>query len=190
MESELSPSPPKGSQPCLHVTEFFLREKGSCSSTSTKESYNNVRKKVYISFICGLPGVALVVKDLPADARDIRDTGLIPGLRRSPGEGYGNPLQYSCLENPMDRGAWKAIPSMGSQRVRHNCSDLAQVPASCICTNLRLVHREACSVGLLGAGLGKISEVCLLPKLSELSPEGQDNPMCCSHGNWRLKEGR
>ena len=39
---------------------------------------------------------------------DVRDTGLIPGLGRSPGGGYGNPLQYSCLENPMDRGAWQA----------------------------------------------------------------------------------
>ena len=42
------------------------------------------------------------------NAGDIRDVGLIPGLRRSPGEGKGNPLQYSCLENPMDRGAWWA----------------------------------------------------------------------------------
>ena len=44
----------------------------------------------------------------PANAGDIRDTGLIPGLGRSPGEGHDNPLQYSCLENPMDRGAWRA----------------------------------------------------------------------------------
>ena len=44
----------------------------------------------------------------PANAGDIRDTGLIPGWGRSPGGGYGNPLQYSCLENPMDRGAWWA----------------------------------------------------------------------------------
>ena len=46
-----------------------------------------------------------MVKDLPANAADV---GLIPGLGRSPGEGNGNPLQYSCLENPMDRGAWWA----------------------------------------------------------------------------------
>ena len=46
-----------------------------------------------------------VVKNLPAMAGD---TGLIPGLGRSPGEGNGNPLQYSCLENPMGRGAWRA----------------------------------------------------------------------------------
>jgi len=49
-----------------------------------------------------------VVKNPPADAGDVRDAGSIPGLGRSPGGGHGNPLQYSCLENPMDRGAWRA----------------------------------------------------------------------------------
>ena len=53
--------------------------------------------------------VVLVVKNLPANAGDVRDTGLIPESGRSPGGGHGNPLQYSCLENPMDRGAWQAI---------------------------------------------------------------------------------
>ena len=50
----------------------------------------------------------LVVKNPPANAGDIRDMGSIPELGRSPGEGHGNPLQYSSLENPMDRGAWRA----------------------------------------------------------------------------------
>ena len=49
--------------------------------------------------------VALVVKNLPASAGDIRDAGLIPGLGRSPGGGHSNPLHYSCLENPTDRGS-------------------------------------------------------------------------------------
>ena len=49
-----------------------------------------------------------VVKKPPANAGDTRDTGLIPGSGRSLSEGKGNPLQYSCLENPMDRGAWQA----------------------------------------------------------------------------------
>ena len=52
--------------------------------------------------------VALMVKNPPASAGDLRDAGSIPGSGRSPGEGHGNPLQYSCLENPMDRGAWWA----------------------------------------------------------------------------------
>ena len=49
-----------------------------------------------------------VVKNLPANAGDTRDSGLIPGLGRSPGGGHDNPLQYSCLGKPMDRGAWWA----------------------------------------------------------------------------------
>ena len=49
-----------------------------------------------------------MVKNLPTNAGDIRDVGSIPGSGRSPGKGNGNPLQYSCLENPMDRGAWWA----------------------------------------------------------------------------------
>ena len=52
--------------------------------------------------------MALVVKNLPANAGDIRDTGSISGWGRSTGEGNGNPLQCSCLENSMDRGAWWA----------------------------------------------------------------------------------
>ena len=52
--------------------------------------------------------MALVVKNSPANAGHIGDAGLIPGLGRFPGERHGNPLQYSCLENPMDRGAWWA----------------------------------------------------------------------------------
>ena len=53
--------------------------------------------------------VAQLVKNLPANAGDARDVGLILGSERSTGEGNGNPLQYSCLENSMDRGAWWAI---------------------------------------------------------------------------------
>ena len=50
--------------------------------------------------------VALVAKNLPANARDIRDLDSVPGLGISSGGGDGNPLQYSCLENPLDRGTW------------------------------------------------------------------------------------
>ena len=53
--------------------------------------------------------MALVVKNLPTNAEDTRDAGSIPGLGRSLGEGHGNPLQYSCLEDPMGRGAWQAM---------------------------------------------------------------------------------
>ena len=49
-----------------------------------------------------------MVKNPSGNAGDIRDAGLIPGSGRSPGGGHGSPLQHSCLENPMDRGAWRA----------------------------------------------------------------------------------
>ena len=60
------------------------------------------------------------VKNLPANAGDVRDTGSVPGLRSSPGGGHGNPLPYSCLEKPMDRGASRAYQSIGLARVRHD----------------------------------------------------------------------
>ena len=62
--------------------------------------------------------VALVVKNLPANEGHIRDTGSIPGLGRSPGGGHGNPLQYSCLENPMDRGKLQSIESQSRTRLK------------------------------------------------------------------------
>ena len=63
--------------------------------------------------------MVLVVKNPPANAGNGRDVDLIPGSRRSPGGGNGNPLQYSCLENPTDRGAWRATVH-GVIRVGHN----------------------------------------------------------------------
>ena len=61
---------------------------------------------LYIVYTCnGASQVAGVVRNPPANAGDVRDMGPIPGLGRSPGEGYGHPLQYSCLELPMDIGA-------------------------------------------------------------------------------------
>ena len=71
---------------------------------------------VKIKYI-GASQVAQMVKNLPANEGDL---GSIPGSGRYPEEENGNPLQYSCLENSMDRGAWWAIYSMGWQTVRHN----------------------------------------------------------------------
>ena len=63
--------------------------------------------------------VAILVKSISANAGDVRDMGLICELGHSPGGRHGNPLQYSCLENPMDIGAWW-VTVHGSQRVRHD----------------------------------------------------------------------
>ena len=62
---------------------------------------------------------AAVVKNSPANAGDLIDMGSIPGLGRAPGGRHGNPFQYSCLKNPMDKGAWQATV-MGLQRVGYN----------------------------------------------------------------------
>ena len=60
-----------------------------------------------------------MIKNLPTNAGDIGDAGSIPGSGRSLGEGNGNPLQYSCLENPMDRGAWAAtVHGVAKSRTR------------------------------------------------------------------------
>ena len=65
--------------------------------------------------------MVLAIKNPPANARDARDAGSIPGSGRTPGGEHGNPLQYSCLENPVDRGAlWSA-----AHRVAQSRSDLA-----------------------------------------------------------------
>ena len=69
------------------------------------------KKKIKLSSHHVVPGtsqVALLVKNLPANAGDARDMDLIPGSGRSPGVGNGNPFQYSCLGNPTYRGAWQA----------------------------------------------------------------------------------
>ena len=74
--------------------------------------------------------MALVVKNLPANAENIRDTSLIPGSGRSPGGGHGNSLQYSWLENPMDRGAWQATIHMVTKS-RTQLSNLVTVCIMC-----------------------------------------------------------
>ena len=77
-----------------------------------QHSYFQIQKKNLRTFILTLlfwaSQVVLVVKNPPANAGDLRDIGLIPGQGRSPGGGHGNPLQYCCMENPVDRGAWRA----------------------------------------------------------------------------------
>ena len=67
--------------------------------------------------------IELVVKNLLANAEDVRDVSLIPESGRYPAEGHGNPIQYSCLENPMDRGAWWATV----HRVTKNQTELKQL---------------------------------------------------------------
>ena len=78
----------------------------------TKQSHKQLSKKTNRKLrtqdVCWASQVVLVVKNLPANAGDKRDPGSIPGRGKSPGGGHGNPLQYACLEHPMDRGTWRA----------------------------------------------------------------------------------
>ena len=76
--------------------------------------------------------VVLVVKNLPANAGDVRDEGSIPRSGRTPGIGNGNPLRYSCLENSMDRGTWQATVHGVAKELASN---------DCICT-----HTHTCSM--------------------------------------------
>ena len=84
-------------------------------------SFLETHKNNFLVLACvyvGVPGGS-VVQNEPANAGNTGDTGSIPGLGRSPGGGNGNPLLYSCLENPMDKGAWRAtvhgITKIGTQ---------------------------------------------------------------------------
>ena len=72
--------------------------------------------KLQIAIQARASQVAQVVNSPPANAEDVRDLGSIPGSGRSPGEGNGSPLQYSCLENPMDRGACR-LQSIGRKEL-------------------------------------------------------------------------
>ena len=85
---------------------YYLITAHSCISDHTPVS---VVFTGAIIIVMELPRrLLVVVEKLPANAGDVRDTGLIPGLGRSSGGGHGNPLQYSCLKNSMDRGTWRA----------------------------------------------------------------------------------
>ena len=76
-----------------------------------------------------------MVKNLPSNAGSVRGVGLIPGLGRSHGDGHGKPLQYSCLENSTDRGAWWATV----YRVAKSRTRLKRLCMQCLCVNRNLL---------------------------------------------------
>ena len=105
--------------------------------------------------------VALVVKSPPASAGDVRDAGSIPGSGRSPGGGNGITLQYSCWENPMDRGAWRATYSpWGHKELDPN----EHIWASSFETIIKLwlcAQVLTCATG--------IQMICILPKIKGIT---------------------
>ena len=104
----------------------------------------------------------LVVKNLPANAGDLRDVGLLPGLERSPGGGHGNPLQYSCLENPMNGGAWRATVHMVTKS-QTRLKQLDMHACTHTCEVLPRVESEPENVasGWLDAGCFSAAKSCL-----------------------------
>ena len=98
-----------------------------------------------------------MVKNLPVDAGDVTDAGLIPGSGRSPEEGNGNPFQYSCLGNPVDRGAWWA-------------TDHGVAKESDTTSSLNNNHLERPSTSLVLEGLYSVSSVYLLLRPQSLPP--------------------
>ena len=110
------------------VRELVMGQGGlaCCSSWGRKESdmtgWLNWTDGFFFEGVASL--ISQLVKNLPTNAGD---PGSIPGLERSPGEGNGNPLQYSCLENPMGRAAWQATVH-GFTKVRHNLATKTPPP--------------------------------------------------------------
>ena len=97
---------------CMYVKENNL--------PSPPPSYNHNFFLEYCYILTWASQEVLLVKNPPANIGDIRNVDLIPGLGRSPGGGHGNSLQYSCLQNPMDRGAWWAMYSpQGHKELAH-----------------------------------------------------------------------
>ena len=105
----------------MYAIELLSRVKcTNKKTTTTRDSFvcTLVRNRILSLHYWGFPDGS-ESKESDCNAGDIRDMGSIPGLGRSPREGNGNPFQYSCLENPMDRGAWQATVH-GVARVGHD----------------------------------------------------------------------
>ena len=93
-----------------------IDHRGNKKESAFKSARNRFSKPYHTRWTSQL---VLMAKNLPANAGDVRDEGSIPGSRRSTGGGHGNPLQYSCLEDPMDRGAWwVAVHGITKSRTR------------------------------------------------------------------------
>ena len=114
--------------------------------------------------------LALTVKNPPANAGDMRDTGSSPGSGRSPGGGHSNPLQYSCLEHPMDRGAWQATV----HGVAKSRTWLKQLSRHTHIQILVYTHRDAQRIW------GKPPNQCNLQTFTLLQSHLHQNLTCCN----------
>ena len=103
--------------------------RGCRESDTELVTHTHTDTQTYIIYMASQ--VMLVVKNLPANARDLRDTRSIPGSGRSPRGGRDNPPQYSCLENPTDRGAWQATVHRVAESDR---TEVIWHAHTCVCT--------------------------------------------------------
>ena len=119
-----------------------------------------------VGCLVGASQVAIAVKNPPTNAGDIRDASSIPGSERSPGGRHGHPLQSSCLENPLDRGAWRAtvLQSMGSQRVGPDGCDLACTHSACLVIDLSIYQGTGLLVMETKKSRDLLSEVGYQPR--------------------------
>ena len=92
----------------LHQIQMLVKSNSFRIMNESAGTQEGAPLGVLASYIHWASQVVLAVKNLPASPGDVRDAGSILGSGRSPGGGHGNPLQDSCLENPVDRGAWRA----------------------------------------------------------------------------------
>ena len=99
------------------IYHIFIVHSGSLEYFVFSLGFNKLHVNIDLAF-----QVMLMVKNLPASAADIREAGSIPGLGRSLGGRHGNPLQYSCLKNPMDRGAWRDTIHGVEESQTHTCT--------------------------------------------------------------------
>ena len=128
--------------------------------------------------------------------------GSIPGLGRSPGEGCGNPLQYSCLENPMDRGAWRATVHRVAkswtwlkQLSTHTCTHMPGSVGVCFCRFRRILTSLCCRWGVGVSGGCCRGDICLPsrpgpwrdPGQGLCEPDSGGFPLWCVHGDQESK---
>ena len=136
--------------------------------------------------------MTLKVKNSPASAGDVKDVGLIPGLGRSPGGGHGNPLQYSCLGNPMDRGAWWTTYSPWGPKESDTTEWLTRFPSLNMLISLLLDHM---AIFLLKLGLASIKPHVQGARKKQFSQRKrehkyQGNKSNRRHGNIPVKSGQ
>ena len=121
--------------------------------------------------------VVLVVKNLPANAGDVRDTSSIPESGRSPGEGNGNPPQCSCLENPRDGGAWCAA----AYGVAQSRTRLKRLSSSSSSSTSLWASQVVLVVKNLPANAGDVRDTSSIPESGRSPGEGNGNPHQYSH---------